>query len=385
VNDRPSAGSFGASSAHDPTAWTSEGSADLLGAKREPLLFSLDHQPIKLEEVADRGKGRRPPRPARSWWAGPGRWAALALLTAGLGLAAWYTMARPARVEPAAPRNGRIRVETRPAGATVVIDGAPRGITPLVVSLTPGRHDVQVSAGGDLREIPVTITDGDQLSQYIEFQVAPQTGRLQIDSDPPGARILLDGEVRGVAPLVLDNVRPGSHAVVVQSDLASVERQVTVEAGASASLFVPLAPRGAPISGWITASAPVELQMFEGGRLIGSTLTEKIMVAAGRHEIEFVNDTLGYHAVRGVMVLPGRTIAIPIDLPNGVLSINATPWAEVWIDGKRAGETPLGNLTIPIGPHEILFRHPQLGEQRHAVTVTLAAPARLSVNLRRQQ
>ena len=38
---------------------------------------------------------------------------------------------------------------------------------------------------------------------------------------------------------------------------------------------------------------------------------------------------------------------------------------------------------ITIGPHEILFRHPQLGEQRHAVTVTMKAPARLSVDLRK--
>ncbi len=379
--DRSSAGNV--SSAPDPNAWTSQGSADLLGGKREPLLFSVDHQPIKLEEVADRGKPRRDPRRSKSWWAGPGRWVALTVLTAGLGVAAWYTMARPGRVENVAPRSGRIRVETRPPGATVIIDGAPRGISPLEATLAPGRHQVQVSVGGDIREIPVTVTDGDQLSQYIEFQVAPQTGRLQIDSDPPGARVVLDGEARGVAPLVLDNVRPGTHAVVLQSDVASVERQVTVEAGASASIFVPLTPRGAPISGWVSASAPVELQMFEGGRLIGTTLTERVMVTAGRHEIEFVNDTLGYHAVRTVTVPPGRTASIPIDLPNGVLSVNASPWAEVWIDGKRAGETPLGNLTIPIGPHEILFRHPQLGEQRHAVTVTLTAPTRLSVNLRR--
>jgi hypothetical protein len=40
---------------------------------------------------------------------------------------------------------------------------------------------------------------------------------------------------------------------------------------------------------------------------------------------------------------------------------------------------------VPIGPHEVVFRHPQMGEQRHAITVTLAAPARLSVNLRRQE
>jgi hypothetical protein len=75
--------------------------------------------------------------------------------------------------------------------------------------------------------------------------------------------------------------------------------------------------------------------------------------------------------------------AIAVDLPQQRISLNAVPWAEVWIDGVRAGETPIGNLPIAVGPHEIVFRHPELGEQRHATTVTLTGPARLSVDLRK--
>jgi hypothetical protein len=54
----------------------------------------------------------------------------------------------------------------------------------------------------------------------------------------------------------------------------------------------------------------------------------------------------------------------------------------VFIDGRRAGETPLGNLPIAIGSHEILFRHPQLGEKRQAVSVTLKAPVRVSIDMK---
>jgi hypothetical protein len=63
--------------------------------------------------------------------------------------------------------------------------------------------------------------------------------------------------------------------------------------------------------------------------------------------------------------------------------VNAIPWADVSVDGQPVGQTPIGNLALTIGPHEVLFRHPQLGEQRHAVTVTMKAPARLSVDLRK--
>jgi len=48
----------------------------------------------------------------------------------------------------------------------------------------------------------------------------------------------------------------------------------------------------------------------------------------------------------------------------------ATPWATVTLDGQDLGETPVGNTTVAIGTHEVVFRHPQLGEQRFTATVT---------------
>jgi hypothetical protein len=57
----------------------------------------------------------------------------------------------------------------------------------------------------------------------------------------------------------------------------------------------------------------------------------------------------------------------------------------VWVDGDRVGDTPMGNISLPIGIHDVLFRHPELGEQRQTVTVTLNGPARLSVDMRKRQ
>jgi serine/threonine-protein kinase len=69
-------------------------------------------------------------------------------------------------------------------------------------------------------------------------------------------------------------------------------------------------------------------------------------------------------------------------MPQGVINVNAAPWAEVFIDGRKVGETPIGNLAVSIGPHELVFRHPQLGEKRQAVSVTLNAPVRVSVDMK---
>jgi hypothetical protein len=52
------------------------------------------------------------------------------------------------------------------------------------------------------------------------------------------------------------------------------------------------------------------------------------------------------------------------------------------VDGRSVGETPLGNIQVPIGTHEIVFRHPQLGERTARVTVTTRETAKVGVDLR---
>jgi hypothetical protein len=173
---------------------------------------------------------------------------------------------------------------------------------------------------------------------------------------------------------------------VLRNDAGSVERTVRVEKGATASLVVSLAGPSIPpsaLSGWIAVSSPVDLQIYEGNRLLGTTDVERIMVPVGRHQIDLVNETLGYRTTEVVQVQAGRTGVLRIALPHGTIHLNAVPWAEVWVDGARLGETPIGNLPLSIGPHEVLFRHPELGERRQTVVVRLGAPARFGVDLRR--
>jgi hypothetical protein len=107
------------------------------------------------------------------------------------------------------------------------------------------------------------------------------------------------------------------------------------------------------------------------------------MVAAGRHDLELRNDSLGYKAARTVTVAPGKLSTISVDAPQGHLAVNAQPWAEVWIDGEKVGETPIGNHALTIGAHDVVFRHPDFGERKQTAVVTLAAPTRLIVDMRK--
>jgi hypothetical protein len=283
------------------------------------------------------------------------------------------------------PATGILVIQSNPAGVQVFVDGNDHGQTPARFSLPVGPHIVELRGRGVPRVINVNITAGAEVSQYLEFANTPETGSLRVETQPAGAKVIVDGTDRGVAPVTINDLLPGDHEVVLQTPIASARHVVSVQAGGTASIVTPVASAASnagPVSGWLTVKAPFSLEIREEGRLIGTSDADRLMLAAGRHDVELVNETLGYRVARVVQVLPGKVAALSVDLPKGVVSLNATPWAEVWLDGQRVGETPIGNLSVPIGPHEIVFRHPQFGEKRHAVSVTMSGPTRVSVDMR---
>jgi PEGA domain len=306
--------------------------------------------------------------------------ALLAATTVGL-FAARERLSRSAAIAPVA--TGTVTVTTDPPGADVQIDGVARGQSPLKLALAAGAHSMVISTNGESRTIPLNIAAGAEVSQYLDMPKAgADLGQLQVRTDPPGARVSINGTLLGTTPMTIGELLPGEHTVTFENDLGSISQKVVIEAGVPASLMVPMGmPSGAVASGWLSVTAPIVVDLHENGRLLGNSGIDKIMLPAGKHEIELVNEQVGVRERRTVQVSPGRTAAITVTLPKGTVSLNAIPWASVSIDGQSVGDTPIGNLPVTVGPHEVVFRNAELGEQRRMITVTTTSPVRLSVDL----
>jgi hypothetical protein len=159
-----------------------------------------------------------------------------------------------------------------------------------------------------------------------------------------------------------------------------------VDTGSSAPAPPPPAPQGPDVarlaaaqrSGGIRLVTPIELKVLEGDRVLGSTADGPIIHTAGLHQLDLINTTLGFRTRVPVTFRAGQIASVNVTIPPGRLSVNALPWAEVLIDNRAVGETPLANLSVPVGEHEITFRHPELGERRQTITVRADAPARVS-------
>jgi hypothetical protein len=357
---------------YEPAPYKSEPIVDVLAAGHEPRRAAEQERAAAMPESRRQKKGGK-----RNRLIAAGVAAVAILATAGIYAGRSLFGGETAE----AVQLGMLVVESNPSGVQVFVDGEARGLTPAKLSLKPGPHLVELRGRGTPRVRTVTVNAGAQVSHYVELAEAstPVTGQLDVRSDPPGAKVTVDGQAAGVSPIVISNLQPGEHTVVLQSQHGSVRHTVTIEPGLTAALVAPMAQ--GPTSGWVSITAPFAMQVFENGRLVGSTETDRIMVAAGLHEFEIVNHTLNFRVTRRVDVAAGKVAPIGIELPNGVVNVNAVPWAEVFIDGRPVGETPIGNLSLPIGPHEVVLRHPQLGERRHALSVVAGQPIRLSVDM----
>jgi hypothetical protein len=288
----------------------------------------------------------------------------------------------PPVAPPPAPATGTLSVTSLPEGARVSVDGTARGVTPLRLSLAAGSHSIDVEHQDTRRSLPVTLEAGATSSHYFDFTAAaPPTGRLEVTSDPSGATVTIDGAVRGVTPLVIPAMPPGSHRVVVANREMTSTRNVTVAAGATATLVVPLA-RVVATSGQVSVQSPIDLEIFVDGTKVGVSSTS-VRLPAGRHTLDLLNAALEFRTSVSVEIPAGGNASAVVTVPKGKLSINALPWADVALDGRPIGQTPLANLDVPIGTHEVIWRHPQLGERRQTVVVKAQTPTNVGMDLNR--
>ena len=287
-------------------------------------------------------------------------------------------------IRASTPQLAELTIDSRPAAAEVLIDGRVRGISPLTLSLAPGDHRIAVRRGSNERVGTISLKAGATVGQYFELASEPslpRNARMVVVTDPPGARVSIDGQARGTSPLTVGELLPGEHRVSVSTEFGSAERTVRAEAGESASLVFSLPKGASPAAGWLTVNAPFDVRVMERDAVIGDSRVARIMMPAGNHQIALINETLQFEETRSVELAVGKTLTIRVEPPKAAVSANARPWADVLVDGVGVGQTPISNLPLAIGQHDIVFINPDFGERRQRIVVTARGPNRAAADL----
>ena len=137
---------------------------------------------------------------------------------------------------PEAPSNvGRLLVRSSPSGATVAVDGVPRGVTPLALrDLELGARNVVVARPGYIAEDRRIVLTRARPSRSLEVRLTSQaaepaprpgtpatlgrpaadaTGTLAVESRPAGAAVTINGKPSGKTPLSIDALAPGEYRI----------------------------------------------------------------------------------------------------------------------------------------------------------------------------
>src|SRR5262249_18253608 len=123
------------------------------------------------------------------------------------------------------------------------------------------------------------------------------------------------------------------------------------------------------------------LNILRNGEAIGNSDDGRIAIVPGHHELELSNDAAGYREATTIQILPGQVMTLRPELPQSTLDIEARPTAKVLIDGHEMDETPLTQIALTIGVHDVLLRHPDFPDRHVATYIKVGTPTRVSVDL----
>lgn len=100
----------------------------------------------------------------------------------------------------------RVNITSQPVGATVIVDGQDRGVTPITLfDLTPGRHHLKYRLAGYVeRDRFFNTNEGPSIEKSEVLQEIK--GLLLVKSEPDGATVLIDGMSRGQTPCLITDL-----------------------------------------------------------------------------------------------------------------------------------------------------------------------------------
>ena len=130
--------------------------------------------------------------------------------------------------------SGIIEVTSEPSGADVMVNGQPRGQTPLTVRDVPkGRATVTLQKEGfDDVTRELSMVAGESQTLFVRMNGRP--GTMLLSSVPDGARFYVNDQPQGKGPISLTNLKPGDYSIRVEKEgFGTVIKEVTLENGGS--------------------------------------------------------------------------------------------------------------------------------------------------------
>jgi hypothetical protein len=250
-----------------------------------------------------------------------------------------------------------LKIVGEPSASAVFLDDKHVGETPLSIRMwMGGKHIIRVTKKGhnDFEQI-IEMQFG--TTKEINAELVPKLlGGLTVKSDPEGANVYLDGQMKGVTPLRLDNVKKGTISLEIKKDhYSTVKRNLVVKPSlGETTVDVHLESLCGSL---VVKSSPGGATVFVDGKEKGVTPLNLENVEKGLHIVKVAKNCFSV-VEKKVDITVSKKIDIDVHLESlcGSLVVKSSPGgATVFVDGKEKGVTPLrlenvrkGNLSVKL-------------------------------------
>jgi hypothetical protein len=237
------------------------------------------------------------------------------------------------------PIHGLLLIHSKPDGATVEIDGAYRGETPLLVSDLPlGKYRAKLThAGCQTKEIDLTVDRRAPKRFYVEL--TSDSATLVIASKPEGASVTVNGISRGKTPCTVGQVPEGDAAVELSIEGYQPHKQtVRLVAGQEQKIEAVLAAVPASLT---VVSIPEKARIYVNNQFRGVAPLKLESLEPGEYRLRTELDGCEPQA-RTITLGLGQVLVEEFRLEGntGLMEITTEPAnVSVFVDGKEVGAT----------------------------------------------
>jgi len=231
---------------------------------------------------------------------------------------------------------GTLIIESSPIGATVLLDNAQKGVTPLIVeSIEAGQHSIIMSYTGYERLTKAIMITADDTTTVSELLIM-RTGHLQIVSNPVGADVHINEEYKGKTPLTLEYMNIGDYFLKIEYEgYEENVSKVTVEWNKTIPINRPLTAKPASVMFY---SVPDGASVYVDKKNVGKTTVEGLVVYIP-HGVHDVTMKLKRYssATETLTLTPNQNTSLELQLsklPEGVSEdpnagwVNLNGWPE---------------------------------------------------------
>jgi len=280
------------------------------------------------------------------------------------------------------PNFGRISINSNPQGAMLWINDKNVGRTPYIGQFDAGEYSLRMIFEMYYEEIDTfEIQPGGKFIQT--YDLKPQFGGIYIDSDPPGAKLSIDGQSAGTTPVTNNQLVSGRHIIrLTKEHFFDYETSIEIKDGQPFSETYILKANSGLLS---VISTPSGASVLIAGtnRELGETPLQDYRLAPGTYNIRVEKDSYESNELLVSMMIGGELKLEPkLKRKTGKLHVKSEPpMAEIYLNGERKGHTPTILNDLPTGEYQIRLQKIGFDTQLNKIRVEHNRQAEYSIRL----